>query len=220
MLRDPSFRRTLECDKYKQMLESKVITKAELVSVPGGDMAEHISREGGVREPTLVTGGPEACGLQIPSNPYSLHDVAKELGLDYAVKIIEVGTQEEIHKDSGIPYSLSEYAAYLDGATADHKVLNMISLEFSGTSLAEKVIAPAFVRDLDWIDHMWHNPAATNTTPTATGSHAVDSGGRGSSLDGRPELDHHYPHVQKYCLAGMAGAYTDFHVDFGGTSVW
>eukprot|EP00605_Chrysophyceae_sp_TOSAG23-4_P001600 GSChrysophyteH1.ASY1.ANO1.1759.1 assembled CDS len=29
-----------------------------------------------------------------------------------------------------------------------------------------------------------------------------------------------YPSVQKYCLSGMAGSYTDFHVDFGGTSVW
>eukprot|EP00981_Chlorochromonas_danica_P002460 scaffold473_cov159-Ochromonas_danica.AAC.13 len=29
-----------------------------------------------------------------------------------------------------------------------------------------------------------------------------------------------YPRVQKYCLAGMAGSYTDFHIDFGGTSVW
>jgi len=29
-----------------------------------------------------------------------------------------------------------------------------------------------------------------------------------------------YPQVQKYCLTGMAGSYTDFHIDFGGTSVW
>jgi len=29
-----------------------------------------------------------------------------------------------------------------------------------------------------------------------------------------------YPEVQKYCLTGMAGSYTDFHIDFGGTSVW
>ena len=26
--------------------------------------------------------------------------------------------------------------------------------------------------------------------------------------------------VQKYCLSGMGESYTDFHVDFGGTSVW
>jgi hypothetical protein len=28
------------------------------------------------------------------------------------------------------------------------------------------------------------------------------------------------PHVTKYCLMSAAGSYTDFHVDFGGTSVW
>jgi hypothetical protein len=26
--------------------------------------------------------------------------------------------------------------------------------------------------------------------------------------------------VTKYCLMSAAGSYTDFHVDFGGTSVW
>ena len=28
------------------------------------------------------------------------------------------------------------------------------------------------------------------------------------------------PLVQKYCLMGVKDSYTDFHVDFGGTSVW
>ncbi len=28
------------------------------------------------------------------------------------------------------------------------------------------------------------------------------------------------PHVQRYCLMGVKDSYTDFHVDFGGTSVW
>ena len=29
-----------------------------------------------------------------------------------------------------------------------------------------------------------------------------------------------YPKVQVYVLMGTAGSYTDFHIDFGGTSVW
>ena len=29
-----------------------------------------------------------------------------------------------------------------------------------------------------------------------------------------------YPKVQKYCLMSVAGCWTDFHIDFGGTSVW
>lgn len=28
------------------------------------------------------------------------------------------------------------------------------------------------------------------------------------------------PAVQKYCLLSMEGSYTDFHIDFGGSSVW
>lgn len=32
--------------------------------------------------------------------------------------------------------------------------------------------------------------------------------------------DMKYPKVQKYCLMSVKGCYTDFHVDFGGTSVW
>lgn len=28
------------------------------------------------------------------------------------------------------------------------------------------------------------------------------------------------PEVQKYCLIGVKDSYTDFHVDFGGSSVW
>ena len=28
------------------------------------------------------------------------------------------------------------------------------------------------------------------------------------------------PNVQKYCLMSVRDSYTDFHIDFGGTSVW
>jgi len=29
-----------------------------------------------------------------------------------------------------------------------------------------------------------------------------------------------YPKIQKYCLMSAAGSFTDFHIDFGGSSVW
>ena len=29
-----------------------------------------------------------------------------------------------------------------------------------------------------------------------------------------------FPRVQYYCLMGMKGSYTDFHIDFAGSSVW
>uniref|UniRef100_A0AAZ3PWG3 Lysine (K)-specific demethylase 2Aa n=1 Tax=Oncorhynchus tshawytscha TaxID=74940 RepID=A0AAZ3PWG3_ONCTS len=35
-----------------------------------------------------------------------------------------------------------------------------------------------------------------------------------------PITDMQYPKVQKYCLMSVQGCYTDFHIDFGGSSVW
>ena len=35
-----------------------------------------------------------------------------------------------------------------------------------------------------------------------------------------PSSPYSKPHVQKYCLMSVKDSYTDFHIDFGGTSVW
>ncbi|XP_049805961.1 lysine-specific demethylase phf2-like isoform X2 [Schistocerca nitens] len=68
---------------------------------------------------------------------------------------------------------------------------NLISLEISDTRLSELVEAPTVARELDWVNSAWPE---------------------------RSECDK--PAVQKYCLIGMRDSYTDFHIDFGGTSVW
>jgi hypothetical protein len=87
----------------------------------------------------------------------------------------------------------------------------VISLEVSGTALADRVVPPRLVRELDWVERAW--PAAKR--------------GRG----------HAYPKVQLYCLMGVADAWTvracvrggevwgscdaqDWHVDFAGSSVY
>ncbi|UYV67134.1 KDM2A [Cordylochernes scorpioides] len=70
---------------------------------------------------------------------------------------------------------------------------NCISLEFSDTRLDHYVESPAVIRRLDWVDIMW--PAELKSQGD-------------------------YPRVQKYCLMSTKGSYTDFHIDFAGTSVW
>lgn len=56
--------------------------------------------------------------------------------------------------------------------------------------------APYIARKLDWVNSMW---------PTD-----IDD----------DDTQYKKPEVQKYCLIGVKDSYTDFHVDFGGTSVW
>lgn len=70
------------------------------------------------------------------------------------------------------------------------KLYNVISLEVTGTPLIKYFQAPKIVRDIDWISNVWP-----------------------SHLPVKPK-------VERYCLMSVAGAYTDFHIDFGGSSVW
>nr|XP_055047722.1 lysine-specific demethylase 7B isoform X1 [Misgurnus anguillicaudatus] len=71
------------------------------------------------------------------------------------------------------------------------KVLNVISLEFSDTKMSELVVVPDIATKMSWVENYWPD-------------------------------DSYFPKpfVQKYCLMGVKDSYTDFHIDFGGTSVW
>jgi F-box and leucine-rich repeat protein 10/11 len=59
------------------------------------------------------------------------------------------------------------------------------------------------VRQVDWVDCVWPK-------------HLKDLQVEATNV----LEDMMYPKVQKYCLMSVKNCYTDFHVDFGGTSVW
>lgn len=91
---------------------------------------------------------------------------------------IDVATQ------SNIPgWTLGKWAEYYDTEpTKREKIRNVISLEVSGTELADQILPPRLVRDVDWVEKFWPNTKK----------------GRG----------HLYPKVQLYCLMGVADAWT------------
>lgn len=70
------------------------------------------------------------------------------------------------------------------------RILNVITLAISDTELAELIARPSLVTASDWADIAWPHDA-----------------------DAKPK-------VSLYCLMGVKDCYTDFHVDFGGTSVF
>ena len=117
------------------------------------------------------------------------------------------------------------------------RVLNQISLEFSVTPFAKLVKSPQFVRDMDWIDQVWpqhrRNASNVNTHKDAianqlqlerTGATSArmeyKKANNTNTSDDTTSSNQDYPRVQYYLLTSTAGCYTDFHVDFGGTSVW
>ena len=63
---------------------------------------------------------------------------------------------------------------------------------------------PRIVREMSWVCNYW--PEDVPYPYTSSDRSTM------SALD-RPE-------IQRYCLMGVKDSFTDFHIDFGGTSVW
>ncbi|XP_048347018.1 histone lysine demethylase PHF8 isoform X2 [Sphaerodactylus townsendi] len=115
----------------------------------------------------------------------------------FGVREVEhhVGADKEIDvidvtRQADLKMRLGDFVNYYCSSRRE-KVLNVISLEFSETRLSNLVETPKIVRKLSWVENLWP----------------------GESVFERPN-------VQKYCLMGVRDSYTDFHIDFGGTSVW
>uniref|UniRef100_A0A3P8UG40 PHD finger protein 8 n=1 Tax=Cynoglossus semilaevis TaxID=244447 RepID=A0A3P8UG40_CYNSE len=96
----------------------------------------------------------------------------------------------DVSRQCDLKMRLGDFIEYYNSPNRD-QVLNVISLEFSETRLSNLVETPKIVRKLSWVENLWPEESVFER-----------------------------PNVQKYCLMGVKDSYTDFHIDFGGTSVW
>ncbi|KAM6895640.1 lysine-specific demethylase 7A [Xenentodon cancila] len=117
--------------------------------------------------------------------------------LTFSVKDVEhyVGGDKvidviDVARQADSKMKLSEFIKYFTNPQRP-KVLNLISLEFSDTKMSELVEVPDVAQKMSWVENYWPDDSFF------------------------PK-----PFVQKYCLMGVKDSYTDFHIDFGGTSVW
>lgn len=92
----------------------------------------------------------------------------------------------------GKKWNMRRWADYYE-SSSNKAVRNVISLEVSQSKLGRLIRRPQIVRDLDLQDSVWP-----------------------------PELQAkgEFPRVQLYCLMSVADCFTDFHIDFGGSSVF
>ncbi|KAG0150423.1 hypothetical protein CROQUDRAFT_196962 [Cronartium quercuum f. sp. fusiforme G11] len=91
-------------------------------------------------------------------------------------------------------WTLDQWASYYEQPKRD-KVRNVISLEVTETALGDSIELPRIVREMDWVETIWPQDVRV------AGSKA-------------------YPKVQKYCLMSVARCWTDWHIDFAGSSVF
>ncbi|WFD35453.1 [histone H3]-dimethyl-L-lysine(36) demethylase [Malassezia cuniculi] len=137
-------------------------------------------------------------GLQVPPQTMKVRDIAEILGDDTPVEVIDVVTQ------MSFPWTLGDWTKYFElPADERERILNIISLEVTGTRLGEMISAPAMVYVNDWVERDWpksHRPLAQDSSK--------------------------WPKVQRYILMGVQGAFTgesvltDFHIDFAASMVY
>lgn len=96
-------------------------------------------------------------------------------------------------QNSGAKMNLAKWADYYEEESDEKQIRNVISLEVSQSKLGRLLRRPKIVRDIDLQDQVWPQEEK-------------DKG--------------KWPKVQYYCLMSIADSYTDFHIDFGGSSVY
>ncbi|WVQ95175.1 hypothetical protein IAU59_002269 [Kwoniella sp. CBS 9459] len=199
------------------------------------------------REPIIVKrkdGGFESMGGNLPGNDLTVQDVAKLVGPERMVPVIDVASQNSTQ------WSLQRWADYLSSTSTgtsssnsrSNKVYNIISLEISDTQLGRRIKPPLLVRQIDWVDNFWNfkvsgkkdiktkgkgkQKESDQTVDNLTNHEAERSDGA-SAVNGQDHVQDAkekttaaYPKVQLYCLMGMKGAWTDWHVDFAASSVY
>uniref|UniRef100_A0AAY5F4C1 [histone H3]-dimethyl-L-lysine(36) demethylase n=1 Tax=Electrophorus electricus TaxID=8005 RepID=A0AAY5F4C1_ELEEL len=182
-------------------LEEKIKSKqfdSNLVKIMDGKdfTFEYIQREG-LRDPIIFPKS-DGLGLQMPDPDFSVSDVKLFVGSRRVIDVMDVTTQK------GIEMSMGQWRRYYETPASEReKLYNVISLEFSHTKLEHLVKRPNAVDVVDWVDNMWPRHLKERQRDS---TNAI--------------IDMQYPKVQKYCLMSVKGCFTDFHIDFGGTSVW
>ncbi|VDO00946.1 unnamed protein product [Rodentolepis nana] len=177
----------------RKLLGREYLDSDPFVDCKNGDEVNGFNLETeGFKKPIIVH-NKSGLRMKVPPSDFTLHDVIEFTDPEIQIAVIDVKDQA----DSMMP--LGEFVEKFY-AKPRGRILNVLSFEYSRTKLATYIRPPHVVKELSLVDNCWAEPADEDDE---IGPVAPDR-----------------PYVQKYCLMSMAGSYTDFHIDFGGSSVW
>uniref|UniRef100_A0A672KD59 Lysine-specific demethylase 2B n=1 Tax=Sinocyclocheilus grahami TaxID=75366 RepID=A0A672KD59_SINGR len=178
-------------------LESNSYNSQFVQYMEGKDFTyEYVQREA-LRTP-LIFKAKDGLGIRMPDPAFTVSEIKGLVGSRRAVDVMDVSTQK------GSEMSMAQFVRYYETPEDERdKLFNVISLEFSHTKLENLIKRPTVVDLVDWVDNMWPRHLKQKQTETTNVMSEMK-----------------YPKVQRYCLMSVKGCFTDFHIDFGGTSVW
>nr|QDF21454.1 histone lysine demethylase PHF8-like protein isoform X2 [Brachionus koreanus] len=177
--------------KFKDAFENGIVKK-----IHSGDILTRDYFEKNKFETPILIEDKTTLGFTMPSSDeIDLSKIENIVGGDYSIDVIDVERQEVYQM------SITELNSYFKTEPRE-KIYNLISFEISKTKLTENITAPKIVEELSWVSNgVWSNDEQDNNSASKP-NHIIK------------------PEVQKYCLISAGRSYTDFHIDFGGSSVW
>lgn len=212
--------------RYRSYFFGRQWPDAKLLRISGREITEKWMNECAMRVPFIATSAAEI-GLRAPGPDTSIRTVCESLPPAHILSVIDVATQSE-----SSAWSLAQWVSYFETPAEQRTaVCNVISLEISNSEFAKNnLLAPKFARDISW-NTLWPTEAQAAVTaiktptaqqrlvagaaPSAASAAAVTAAPATQTVPIPPPTP-----VQLYCLMGTAGSYTDWHADFGGSSVW
>jgi F-box/leucine-rich repeat protein 10/11 len=158
--------------------------------IDGAKLTKQWAQKNGILEPVRIPAAHFASlGMELPSG-LTVRKVADLLGANAPVQVVDVLTQNLTTP----AWTMGAWANYFEKPADERdRILNVISLEISGTPLGDRICRPKFVCDMDWVDMVWPKDLVAKND---------------------------FPKARLYCLMSVKDAFTDFHIDFGGTSVF
>jgi Cupin-like domain len=163
-------------------------------------------------KPILIKDNPEALGMVVPKN-LTMQKLADIIGPGYPISVIDVQHQEEL--DGWTLGDLVEY--FEDEERLLHVRLQQQALAISNNSRRRRKSQTNLVKQpkvLNQISLEFRNTPLASLVKSPKFVRDLDW------IDAVWQTEDSKPQTQYYCLTSTAGCFTDFHVDFGGTSVW
>ncbi|KAG0220526.1 hypothetical protein B0O80DRAFT_476084 [Mortierella sp. GBAus27b] len=177
-------------DKWRVLLDSHQFLPDKFIRIEGKDLTLDWLRSTGFKTPVVVKGDPDGA-----MEGLGMAMPPKSLTVDDVRDAVGADTPVEVidvaTQSELLDWDMGTWAEYFK-AEPKERVYNVISLEISGTPLAAQIRRPNVVRELDWIENFW--PKELQATE--------------------------FPKVQLYCLMSVKDSFTDFHIDFAGSSVF
>lgn len=145
--------------------------------------------------------------MMIPEDRLGFDVLERYVDPSLEIPTIDVETQGE-----GPMMSLRDLKAYFDTPEKNRsRLLNVVSFNLGYTALDGYIVPPAVVRDMDVVGRCW---------PSGDARYQKDDNPFSETHMRKVEEAYSCPKTLAYLLMGPAGAYTDWHVDMGGSSVW